>query len=70
MLPVVVLNYSNQSYCRIPNLETPTLVQEQEAPTNTRILSCCKTHEVLLAELWADTYLVQEAGESALRLVS
>ena len=47
---------------------TPTLVQGQEAPTNTRILSCCKTHEALLAELWAD--LVQEAGESALRLVS
>ena len=24
--------------CRIPNLETPTLVPEQQAPTNTRIL--------------------------------
>jgi hypothetical protein len=55
---------------RISNLETPTLVQEQEAPTNTRILSCCKTHEVLLAKLWANTYLVQEAWESALRLLS
>ena len=49
---------------------TPTLVQGQEAPTNTRILSCCKMHEVLLAELWADTYLTQEAGESTLSLQS
>ena len=51
-------------------METPTLVQGQEAPTNTRILSCCKTHEALLAELWADTYLTQEAGESTLGLGS
>ena len=49
---------------------TPTLVQGQEAPTNTRILSCCKTHEALLAELWVDKYLTPEAGESMLRLGS
>jgi hypothetical protein len=57
-------------YCWTPNMRTPTLVQGQEAPTNTRILSCCKTHETLLAELQADTYLAQEARESTLGLGS